>query len=197
MPSRTTSTRTGLAAAVLSASPGLTAYAAEGMPQLDFANPLTTAQIVWGAIIFVVLYFVFSRSALPQVASVLEARESKIASDLEAARGAKAAADTATAEVKAATARARSDAQSAINAAIEKAKADAAEQARVLNERLDQQLAASEQQIASARSAAFGAIRQVASDTAEVVVSRLTGQTAERRTVEDAVGSALSARGLA
>ena len=26
------------------------------MPQLDFANPLTTCQVVWGAMIFAVLY---------------------------------------------------------------------------------------------------------------------------------------------
>ena len=27
---------------------------AQGMPQLDFANPLTLSQVVWGAIIFIV-----------------------------------------------------------------------------------------------------------------------------------------------
>jgi hypothetical protein len=32
-----------------------TAAQAEGMPQLDFANPLTTSQVVWGAIIFAAL----------------------------------------------------------------------------------------------------------------------------------------------
>ena len=37
------------------------------MPQLDFANPLTTSQVVWGAIIFVVLYILLSRIALPKV----------------------------------------------------------------------------------------------------------------------------------
>ena len=37
------------------------------MPQLDFANPLTTSQVVWGAIIFVVLYVLLSRIGLPKV----------------------------------------------------------------------------------------------------------------------------------
>ena len=32
-----------------------TAAHAEGMPQLDFGNPLTTAQVVWGAVIFAAL----------------------------------------------------------------------------------------------------------------------------------------------
>ena len=44
------------------------------MPQLDFANPLTIAQIVWLAIIFFTLYLLLSRWALPQVAEVLEVR---------------------------------------------------------------------------------------------------------------------------
>ena len=42
-----------LAVAVL-AAPG--AARAAGMPQLDFTTPLTTAQVYWGAAIFIVLY---------------------------------------------------------------------------------------------------------------------------------------------
>ncbi len=198
MPSRILSAcRTGLAAAALLVLSEAAASAAEGMPQLNFANPLTTAQIVWGAIIFIVLYLVFSRSALPRVAEVLASREARIAGDLNTARGAKASADTAVAEVNAATARARSSAQASINAAVEKAKQEAADRARVLNERLEQQLQASEQQIAAARNSALGAMREVATDTATVVVDRLTGHSSDRRAIEDAVGAALAARGLA
>ncbi len=198
MPSRIVpACRAGLAGATLLMLSDAAASAAEGMPQLNFANPLTISQIVWGAIIFFALYVIFSRSALPQVAEVLANRESRIAGDLEAARGAKVSADNAVAEVNAATARARADAQSAINAALDKAKQEAADRARVLNERLDQQLQASEQQIAAARKSALGAMREVATDTATVVVDRLTGQSADRRAIEDAVTTALASRGLA
>ena len=68
---------------------------AEGMPQLDFKTPLTTSQVVWGAIIFVVLYILLSRTGLPMVASVLEERATRIAKDLDEARAAKASADAA------------------------------------------------------------------------------------------------------
>ena len=47
---------------------------AAGMPQLDFSSPLTISQVVWGAIIFGVLYLMLSRAALPRVASVLHER---------------------------------------------------------------------------------------------------------------------------
>ena len=56
------------------------------MPQLDFANPLTTSQVVWGAIIFAVLYVLLSRIGLPKVGAVIEERARHIASDLETAQ---------------------------------------------------------------------------------------------------------------
>ena len=60
------------------------------MPQLDFANPLTTSQVVWGAIIFAVLYVLLSRIGLPKVGEVLEERARHIAADLETAQASKA-----------------------------------------------------------------------------------------------------------
>jgi F-type H+-transporting ATPase subunit b len=172
------------------------ALAAEGMPQLDLANPLTTSQVVWGAIIFVVLYVVLSRSGLPLVASVLDERAARISLDLDGARAAKARADAGVADASEATAKARAEAQAAIAIAVEEAKKAAAAQAETLNARLEKQLADSEAQIATARIAAMGAIRQVATETAATVVSRLTGISPNPARLNTAVGSALAARGI-
>ena len=174
-----------------------TAAMAEGMPQLDFANPLLTSQVVWLAIIFTVLYIVASRTALPKVAEVLEERATHIARDLESAQSAKSKADAAVEELTEATAKARSEAQAAINAALEQAKEDAAKQAAELNARLDRQLAESEAQIAAARTAAMGALREVATDTASTMVSRLTGAAPRADRLNGAIDRALSARGVA
>jgi F-type H+-transporting ATPase subunit b len=173
------------------------ALAAEGMPQLNFANPLTTSQIVWMAVIFVSLYLVLSRWALPQVADVLEARAAAIGADLEAARQTKTEADGTVAEFTEATQKAHVAAQAEIASAVARAKEQAAAQSATLNARLEKQLADAEQQIAAARAAALGALRQVAADTAGTVVSRLTGTPADRDTVDHAVGAALAARGHA
>ena len=110
------------------------------MPQLDFKTPLTISQVVWGAIIFVVLYILLSRTGLPLVASVLEERAAKISKDLDEARAAKASADAGMAEADQATAKARAESQAAINAALEEAKKAAAAQAETLNARLEKQL---------------------------------------------------------
>jgi F-type H+-transporting ATPase subunit b len=169
---------------------------AAGMPQLDFGNPLTISQVVWGAIIFVVLYLMLARGGLPQVESVLAERAASISTELEAARAAKAKADIDMAEAQVARDRAHAEAQGAINAAVNEAKEAAARQAESLNAQLDKQLADSEAQIAQARTAAMSAVRQVATETANLVVTRLAGAPPNPARLENAVGSVMAARGI-
>lgn len=169
---------------------------AEGMPQLDFSTPLTLSQVVWGAIIFGVLYIMLSRTGLPLVASVLEERATKISRDLDEARAAKASADVGMAEADQATAKARADSQAAINAALNDAKSAAVAQAETLNARLEKQLQDAEALITRARASAMSAIRQVATETAATVVTRLTGTAPDAGRLDGAVGSALAARGI-
>jgi F-type H+-transporting ATPase subunit b len=167
---------------------------AEGMPQLDFANPLTTSQVVWGAIIFAVLYIMLSRVALPRVAEVIQQRAEHIAADLETARASKSRADDAAKEVAAATARARAEAQASINAALDVAQQEASVRIAALNERLEKQLQEAETQINAARAAAMNALREVATETAATVIGRLTGAAADPQRLNGAVSAALAAR---
>jgi F-type H+-transporting ATPase subunit b len=187
-------TRSALALVPLLTLPA--AAMAEGMPQLDFKTPLTISQVVWGAIIFVVLYIMLSRTGLPLVASVLEERATTIAKDLDEARAAKARADDGMRQADEATAKARAESQAAINAALDEAKTAAAAQAEVLNTRLEKQLQESERQIAQARASAMSALRQVATETAATVVTRLTGKEPDASRLDSAIGSALTARGI-
>lgn len=195
-----TSAYRGAATAVALAGMGLlsVADAAEkkgGMPQLDFVgNPLTTSQVVWMAIIVVVLYLLLSRWALPQVAAVLEQRASRIQSDLAAAQTAKTSADAAVAELTATTRQAQATAQAEIASAVATANEAAASQAATLNARLEKQLTEAEQRITAARTAAMGALRNVATDTAAAVVTRLVGSAPAAASVEQAVDAALAAR---
>jgi F-type H+-transporting ATPase subunit b len=167
---------------------------AEGMPQLDFANPLTISQVVWGAIIFALLYILLSRVALPRVGSVIDERARHIAADLETAQASKARADDAAKQVAEATARARAEAQASINAALDAAKQESAGRIAALNERLEQQLKDAEAQIHAARAAALRALREVATDTAATVIDRLTGMPPDQARLDGAIGAALAAR---
>ncbi len=170
---------------------------ADTMPQLDFANPLLIAQVVWGVIIFAVFYAAVSTVGLPKIGAILAMRAQSISDDLEQARLAKAKADRAMADLAEARRIAYAESQTALNAATQKAKADAAEQAAILNERLDRQLHEAEAQIDAARTQAMGALRGIATETAEAVIARVTGRPADHGRVQVAVGSLLAERGLA
>jgi len=167
---------------------------ADTLPQMDFANRLTTYQVLWGAVIFLILYILASRTALPKVAAVLEARAERIAGDLEDAKDAKGRADAGIQAAADATAKARSEAQAAINAALESSKAAAAVQSATLNERLDKQLKEAEGQIAAARAAALEALPGVAIDTAVTLVRRLTGSVPDPVRLSEAMNAAMAAR---
>jgi F-type H+-transporting ATPase subunit b len=172
------------------------AMAEGGLPQLDFANKLTTYQVLWGVLIFAILYVLATYTALPKVEAVLEERARRIAGDLEGARDAKARADAGIQAAADATAKARSEAQAAINAALESSKQAAAAQSAVLNDRLDKQLKEAEGQIAAARGAALAALPGVATDTAVALITRLTGAAPDAVRLSGAISSAMAARGV-
>jgi F-type H+-transporting ATPase subunit b len=167
-----------------------------GMPQLEFGNPLVIAQVVWMLLIFAALYWLVKNKGLPLVESVLAERRARIQGDLEAARTAKANADAAMAAHRDATAKARAEAQAAIAGALQNAQAEAEKRAEVLNAKLAEQVAAAEARIDAARTSVMGALRDVATDTAEALVQKLIGQ-ADRVAVGAAVGRELTARGRA
>lgn len=164
------------------------------MPQLDFANPLTSSQVVWMFIIFAILYFLLRHWALPMVGGVIEERRARIAGDLETARRAKDEADRAAAEVAERSRAASQEAQARIAQAVSQAKAEAAERSRADSEALDKQLHEAEQRIGAARREAMGALRQVASDTTSAMIARLTGSEPDRGRVEHVVGDVAAAR---
>lgn len=184
----------GSAGLILLSSAASAAEAGKGMPQLDLSNPLTISQVVWGAIIFFLLYILLSRWALPQVETVLEMRAEKIAADLDAAREAKSAADAAIAELTAATAKAQAEAQAEVAGAVAAASSTAAAQAAASTEKLNKQLAAAEAQINAARVAAMGALREVATTTTTDLVTRLTDVAPDQQAIDRAVSSALAIR---
>lgn len=168
---------------------------AAGMPQLDFANPLTTSQVIWALLIFAVLYVVLERQVLPSVGRVIDNRTAAIEGDLETARVAKSTADAAVAEMADTTGRARAESQTAINAAVTEAKQAAAARAAELNARLEVQLKEAEDRIATARTDAMKALRHVATEAATAIIGRLTGNAPDPNAVDGAVGSALATRG--
>ena len=158
----------------IAATPAMAAE--KGMPQLDFANPLTISQIVWLAVIFLAMYALLSTWALPQVGNVLRDRSSRIASDLDTARAAKDEADAKLSAALLAARDADARAQAEIAAAIAAAKSAAEARAATQNAALSEKLAAAEQTIADARTKAMHSLHDVAASVASTMAERLSGQ---------------------
>ena len=167
---------------------------AAGMPQFQFNNPLTTGQVFWGAVIFLVLYLLLSRSALPRVGDVLAERRHRIEGDLDAAKVARNQADHAIDELRRARRAASAEAAGIVEAVVAEAREQAAAQAREMNARLEAEIARAEASVAASRQAALGSLRTVAGDTARLLVERLTGTAADHALVEAKVDAALARR---
>jgi F-type H+-transporting ATPase subunit b len=186
-----------IALAIVAVMAPSAAFAESNMPQMDFSNPLTTAQVVWMAIILVALYLTLSRWGLPEIGKVLEHRAQTIGADLETARAAKAAADHAVAELNKTMQQARAAAQADIAKAVAEAKAKALAQSQAMAEKLEAQLEDSEAQITAARTAALAAIKPVAADAASEILARLTGKIPAGDMLTPQIDAAYAARAAA
>ena len=163
------------------------------MPQMEFHNPLTFAQVGWMVVILVVLYQLLARWGLPEMGRVLENRAQMIARDLAAARAAKAEADQRAMALRATIAQARAQAQAEVAEMTSRAKARAAANAAALAERLDKNLAESEQRIARARAEAMAALKPVAVTACEAIWQKLTGSAAPESSAPRCVDAVLAA----
>ena len=63
------------------------------MPQLNQLSEVAFSQFLWLAIGLGFIFFVIARGMVPKIQATVDAREKKIAGDLEAAQAARVAAD--------------------------------------------------------------------------------------------------------
>ncbi|KAF0676930.1 F0F1 ATP synthase subunit B' [Profundibacterium mesophilum] len=143
------------------------------MPQLDFAT--FPNQIFWLLVALIAIYYVLSRIALPRIGAILAERQGTITNDLASAEELKLKANEAEAAYDKALADARNDAaqiiaqnktemQTQLDAAIERADAEIAERT-----------AESDRRIAEIRQGAIADVEIVARDTAQAIVAALGG----------------------
>lgn len=145
------------------------------MPQIAQLAATYSSQIFWVLLTFGFVFFVIGLGMVPKVQSTVDARDRKIADDLDAARANSAAADALEADWRAKENEARATAQARLAAA----KAEAAKDREAALARADaaigETLAAAEAQIEAGRAKALGEIEAVAADAAADIVRRLAG----------------------
>ena len=160
-----------------------------GMPQLDSSTFLS--QIFWLIVTFGALYWLLKTKALPKVSEVLEARQDRIASDLDRAATLRAEAEAAARKQEEVVAQAHARAQARIKELHGRLAADAAKRQAALDAELGQKLGDAESRVSAARQAALAEVRGVAIEAAQAAVQRLAGLDVGRDTAEAALDSVM------
>lgn len=161
------------------------------MPQLSQLSQVYLSQFLWLAVALGFIFFVIARGMVPKIQATVDAREKRIADDLEAAQQARAGAD----ETEAAW-RARMDAARAEAGRIaQEAKAESGREteARVkaaadkINLRIESAQTAIREALASARSE----IETVAAEATQDMVQRVAGLGVDKKDAAAAVKAEL------
>lgn len=161
------------------------------MPQL---NPLDwPPQIVWLVITFTVLYVLMAKLALPRIGSVLEARRSKIAGDLQAAEDLRRQTEEAIAAYEQALAEAKQKAQAIAQEARDVLQAEVAQEREKLDREIAAKTAEAEKRITAAKTAALAEVDAIATDVAADIVHELIGLSPTKSETAKAVTSARQA----
>jgi F-type H+-transporting ATPase subunit b len=149
------------------------------------------SQLVSLVIVFVALYIIVSRLALPRVGALIDARQNKIEGDLAEAQKLKDESQSALKAYESDLASARSKAQAISAENREKLNAASDAERRTLEDKLSARLADAEKTIAATRATAMSNVRSIAADAAGAIVQRLTGTAPDAKAVARAVDVSL------
>jgi F-type H+-transporting ATPase subunit b len=155
------------------------------VPQLDVST--FASQVFWLIICFGTLYYLLSRKALPQVSEILEARQDRIAADLDEAHRLRTEAEAAMEEYRVAVAKAQAEAQALLSEAEDRLKAETETRQAELDAKLAEQIATAEERIAEARKEAMKELRATAVTVAQAATEQLAGIKVTKKAAEAAL----------
>lgn len=161
-----------------------------GFPPFD--PTFYASQVLWLALTFGVFYWLLSTRIVPRISSILEARSSKIARDIDEAARLKSETDAAIAgyEKELASARAKAQALATETRAALTASLDAKRHSAEAG--LSTKLSEAEVRIADIKTKAMAEVGTIATDTAEEIVAALVKSSADRKDVAAAVNAVLA-----
>jgi F-type H+-transporting ATPase subunit b len=162
------------------------------MPQLSQLSQVYLSQFLWLAIALGFIFFVIARGMVPKIQATVDARESKIAGDLEAAQKARAAADETEAAWRERMDAARSEAARLSQEAKAESGRDTEAKVKAAGDKLNVKIEAAEGKIRDAVAAARAEIEAVAIHATQEMVQRLTGASVDKKDAAAAVKAELN-----
>ncbi len=166
--------------ATAAAAPG-----GSGLPQFD--PTWWAGEIVWFAVIFVVVLVLMTKVFIPRVTGTIAEREDRITGDIGRAMAAKQQAEVQAAEADAEMTRARARSQKLAADAKARVQAEASQRQAAEEAKLSETVAKAEAQIRVARDEAMSHVREIAASTVQAIVLRLTGEAASAAEVKAAL----------
>ncbi len=156
-----------------------------GLPQFD---PVWwPGQAIWFLIVFAVVFALMAKVFVPRVGGAIAEREDRISGDIGRARALKEQAEAQAAAAEAEIAQGRAAAQKIAAEAKARVQAAAAARQAVEEAKLAETMATAEASIAAAREQAMTQVRTIAADTAQAILTKLTGEAASAADIEAAL----------
>jgi len=162
------------------------------MPQLSQLSEVYLSQFLWLAIALGFIFFVIARGMVPKIQATVDAREQRIAGDLEEAQKARTAADETEAAWRARMDAARADAARIAQEAKAQSGRDTEAKVKAAADKINQKVESAQVQIRDAVKAARAEIESVAVEAAQEMVRRVSGVSVDKNEAAAAVKAELN-----
>jgi F-type H+-transporting ATPase subunit b len=162
------------------------------MPQLSQLSEVFLSQLFWLAIGLGFIFFVIARGMVPKIQATVDAREKRIADDLERAQAARAEADKTEEAWRTRMDSARAEAARIAQEANQASARDTEAKVKKAADKLAQKVESAEAKIRTARELARAEIEAVAAEATRDMVTRLTGLKVEPKHAAEAVKAELN-----
>ena len=163
------------------------------MPQLAQLSEVYLSQFLWLAIALAFIFFVIARGMVPKIQATVDAREKRIAGDLEAAQQARLAAEETEAAWRERMDAARSEAAKLAHDAKQAAALDTEAKVKKAADKLSVKLETAETKIREALDSARAEVEMVAAEATREMIQRLTGISVDPKEAAAAVKVELNA----
>ena len=162
------------------------------MPQLSQLSQVYLSQLFWLAIALGFIFFVIARGMVPKIQATVDAREKKIAGDLQAAQAARLAADETEAAWRARMDAARSDAARIAQEAKQASARDTEAKVGKAADKISLKVESAQATIRAALDSVRAEIEAVAAEATREMVGRLTGIKVDTKDAAAAVRAELN-----
>lgn len=162
------------------------------MPQITQLPLIFFSQLFWLLLVFGIIFFGIGRGMLPKIQGTVDAREKKIADDLERARAARAGAEETEAAWRGRMDSARAEAARLAQEAKERSAKDTEARAKKAADKINSKIEASEAKIRESLATARTEIETIAAEATREMVQRLSGVAVDNKDAATAVKAELN-----